>query len=377
MNNRKKTLTLISLAAVLATASAVLFADPAPKEQTGGKFYAVYLVSVLDLKPGSKAFVDPVFFTDGNQIKPFFDYCRAYGKEAGVSITDLKPGQIGDAIEPIHQYCDNHSLTLQGKDYHTLNNTGVAVSLGSIDFTPGVKYGERDGHQVIPSSRPFPGITKLENVVGTPPAIQLDADSKNRPRYFFLMSTNKALLEQIVPVQRYSAAEMEALIKRARAYAEEVKGRKRSRLSLLIDGQVKTDVYEKKRPPTFTATTKPLLLDALFADLDGDNIPDAIVGATAEWGPNYRFRWVAELTLLSKAGNAFTAWHEGEGSYEGQLAHGYAYGPRALLRVGPCLYLLGGGSVGAGYGLENKPQPTRSCIPPTIGRESNLFGDVP
>ena len=49
----KKTLTLIGFAAIIAAAAAFLQAAT-PKDKGEGKFHVVYLVSVIDLKPGSK-----------------------------------------------------------------------------------------------------------------------------------------------------------------------------------------------------------------------------------------------------------------------------------------------------------------------------------
>lgn len=376
----KKTLTLIGFVAVMAMAATFLFAAD-PKDKTDGKFHVVYLISVIDLKPGSKAFVDPVFFTDGKQIKPFFDYCRAYGKEQGVSITDLKPGQIGDAVEPIHRYCTNNPIPIDARRYHTLNNSGVSVRLGTVEFRPGAKDGTMDGYQLIPSTRPYPGITVIEGVEGKPMAIELDSDSAIRPRHFFLMSANRALLEKIVPVQRYEPAQMKKLLDRARILAEEVKGREQSRQTLLIDGQLQTKVFEKERPPTFDTTVKPLLLDALFADLDGDKEPDAIVEVAVEWvtaEARSRFHWRALLSLHSKAGDSYGAGFDGMGGYEGQLAHGYSSGPRALVRLGSCLYLLSASSHGIMYGLGSLPQPTKTCLSLGMFREGRgLFGEVP
>ena len=376
----KKTLTLIGFAAIIAAVAAFLQAAT-PKESGEGKFHVVYLVSAIDLKPGSKAFVDPVFFTDGKQIKPFHDYCRAYGKEQGVSTTDLKPGQIGDAIGPIHRYCKNQPIPIEDRQYHTLNNSGVSVRLGTIEFTPGAKDGTIDGHQLIPRTRPYPGVTAIESVAGTPPAIELDTDSAIRPRHFFLMSTNRALLEKIVPVQRYEVAQMKKLLDRARVFAEEIKGRKRSRQTMLIDGQLQTKIIEKKRPPTFDTSVKPLLLDALFADIDGDKEPDAIVGVSVVWiGAESRskYRWQASLSLLSTSGDSFSAGYDFPGGYEGQLAHGYSHGPRALLRVGPCSYLLGASSHGILYTLGSLPQPTKTCLSQGMFREGRgLFGESP
>lgn len=99
----KKTITLIGFVAVLATAVTFLHAAT-PKDKAEGKFYLVYLVSAMDLKPGSKVFVDPVFFTDGKQIKSFHEYCRSYLKapeqRKGVWRMEPNPQQIADDLTP-------------------------------------------------------------------------------------------------------------------------------------------------------------------------------------------------------------------------------------------------------------------------------------
>lgn len=100
VNNKKKTLALISLAAVLATASAVLFADPVPKDKTDGQFHLIYVVTVpnLDLKAsiervekksygpvtaaavkvGAEVDIEPGLLTDGVRFVFAFDYCRRH-----------------------------------------------------------------------------------------------------------------------------------------------------------------------------------------------------------------------------------------------------------------------------------------------------------
>ena len=71
----QKTLTLIGFVTILATTATFLIAAE-PKEKSDGKFHLVYLVSTDKVEVGAKAYVEPLFFTDGKRLVFAYDYCR-------------------------------------------------------------------------------------------------------------------------------------------------------------------------------------------------------------------------------------------------------------------------------------------------------------
>ena len=347
----KKTLTLIGFVAVIATAATLLFAAD-PKEKTDGKFHVVYLVSVVDLKPGAKAFVDPVFFTDGKQIKSFHNYCRSYLKRPeqrkGVWKMDPRPQQIVDNLDVIYAYCKNTPVTIDAGKLHTLNNTGLSIRLGSVNFNPSTTETNYVGaHDLFP----HPGSATLTGVSGRPLAIGLDVESESRPQQFFLMSSNKSLLLRVVPVRRYKTEEMERLIKRARYLADEAKGRYR-----------RWD-DESRQSPAFV-NTRPKIVNALFADIDGDGVVDASVGLVATTvGKQHPFHWGGLGFLTSTKGSSFFGGLSQQPNYEATLKQGYVdHAPFALLRIGSCSYIFSMlTELGKSYQMVSQPLPTKVC----------------
>lgn len=347
---------------IIALAAAAVVPVASAAETKEEKFYLVYLVSVVDLKPGAKAFVDPMFFTDGSQIRNFFDYCRAHLKLEG-SRTDLTAERIGENIKPLHKYCENQSIALPGEKYYTLNNAGLTVGLGPIVFSPGASSpGFEDGRYVMPSPFPYPGIVSVRSVEGEPLPIKLNTESVNRPRHFFLMSANRAILERLVPVQRFKSDEMAALVERAQRYANEAKGVRRGWRHKFLAGRPVVEFIQGIRSPGFE-NSEAKVIDALFADLDGDLSVDMVSGMTAQSERNGGSRWGGLGFLLSKTDPNFFANLQAPANYEVFLSYGYVvHAPFALIRTGKCTYVLSMLTEwGESYQLMSQPQETATC----------------
>lgn len=344
----KKTITLVGFVAVLAMAVTFLHAAT-PKDPGEGKFHLVYLVSVVDLKPGSKVFVDPVFFTDGKQIKSFHDYCRSYlkapEKRKGVWKMTPAPHQIAGDLTPMHAYCENKPVTVHAEKFHTLNNTGLSIGLSSASFSPSTAGTNYVGaHELFP----HPGVATLTGVSDKTLVIEMGTESASRPRHFLLMSSNGRVLERILPVQRLKTDEMNLLIDVARRYAEEAKGRYRR------------GNEERRRSPGFESA-KPEIVNALIADLDGDGVADAVIGMTAQ---SERSHWGGLAFLYSKSGRFFLGDLWQLSNYQSlMLPYGYVdHAPLALIRSGDCSYILSMlTELGKSYQLLSQPKPSKGC----------------
>lgn len=278
MSNKKKRLVLISsLFAVLATASAVLFAGPAPKEKTDGKFHVVYFVTAVDLKPGSKVTADPIFFTDGKEVINFHDHCEPKYRE-------LKDSQIAGDHRLIKDYCARKTFAVSFKNHHVLNNYGQSLSLepalfqvidtqplGMPSEPPGpdgkLRGPGQFGYEYVMLGR----TTAKAYTPGTldPPANWLRRDGT--PEHFFLMSDSKAILEKIVPVYRATKAEVDVLVKRVEAFKQVAKWRRGGDMVRERDLGKSPYCYDAETPAIFR------LQNPLIADFDQDGKLDIYV----------------------------------------------------------------------------------------------------
>lgn len=198
---------------------------------------------------------------------------------------------------------------------------------------------------------PHPGIARINTILGEPLVVTLDIDSELRPRYFFLLSSNKPLLEQLIPVRRYKTEEMKQLVERARRLADETKGRHR-----------RWDEESRQSPGFIHA--KPRVVNALFADLDGDGVVDASVGLVATTaGTQHPFHWGGLGFLTSTKGSSFFGGLSQQPNHEASLKQGHVdHAPFALLRVGTCLYIFSMlTELGKSYQLVSQPLPTKVC----------------
>ncbi len=256
----KKTLTLAGVVAILATAATLLFAA-GPKDNEEGKFHLVYLVSAMDLKPGSKVTVDPVFFTDGKTVKNFHLFCRK-------GMHPLKLSQVAADRQFIESYCSRKPFTFDPKGFHILNNHGQQLTVGPIDFKVIGEFTHTGatGHPIIPpKDSVMMGHTQVRTY--TPGTIEAPKWLRNdgAPEYFFLMSRDQQILEKIVPVSRASPAEVGALTKRVVEFSKIARGRVSGGLTNSRDIE-KASVCYAPNPITEFRLDNPLIVDL---DLDG------------------------------------------------------------------------------------------------------------
>jgi hypothetical protein len=256
MMRRERFLPLLLLGLALGQAPTVQSAEPA--SASDGKFHLIYLVSAVDFKPGSKVYVDPIFFADGKEVKNFHDHCKP-GKRT------LKPEQIVGDLKFIEDYCAKKTFTFDPKGYHTLNNHGERVTLDTVefrvfDFAPPsqpVMMGHSVMHSFVPGE------------ISPPRWLRGDGGAE----FFFLMASDKMVLDRIVPVARIRQPDVEALAKRAEDFAKVAKGK--------ISGTpVRLADIERVRQCHLAHDSELVLFrmeNPLIADFDVDGSPDLLV----------------------------------------------------------------------------------------------------
>jgi hypothetical protein len=242
---------------ILVAAGALSTAAPASAvAPTGGKFHLVYLVAAVDLKSGAKVTVDPIFFTDGSEVKNFHDLCR--------SKPPLRPEQVAADKKFIEAYCARKTFTFDPKDYHTLNNHGQQIAIGSIEFRVIDTIPATNDPVMMGSS------TVASYIPGTisPPKWLRGDDA---PEYFFLMAKDKTILEKIVPVSHAAEAEVQALQRRADEFSKLAQWRTAGSPTHMKDVE--------RRPLCMDVTSASLfrLENPLIADLDLDGKLDMFV----------------------------------------------------------------------------------------------------
>lgn len=325
--NWKKTLTLIGFAAVMATAATFLFAAT-PKDPGEGKFHLVYLVAAVDLKPGSKVTVDPIFFTDGKRVVNFHDFCRNQEKP-------LNSEKVTTDQKIIEDYCARKTFTSDPREYHTLNNHGQQVTLGPIEFkVRDVAPGNQEvmmGQSAVSSFTP--------GSIRPPKWLRKDG----APEYFFLLSRDKRVLEKIVPVFRAPDSEVQALVGRALEFSKLAKGKIAGGPPLHI-----RDINQAKGCHSSPSIFR--LENALFADLDRDGKLDmqvtAYVVVKAERVVGQPLVDCFTKYMILGNGDTYligsTQWMRSSedsqgttvGGYKGYLRNGYAlYAPLIAVRL--------------------------------------------
>lgn len=292
------------------------------------KFHLVYLVSVDDLKSGSNVYVDPIFFTNGKEVKNFHDFCRSTNKP-------LKPKQVAASDQKfIDNYCAHKTFTFDPKDYYTLNNHGQQVTLEPIEFRVidhivQTKEAVMLGHSSVASY--------TTGTINPPKWLRGDG----APEYFFLMIKDKTILEKIMPVSRATKAEIQVLVKRAEEFSKLAKGK-------VTGSPVHIKNIEKARDCMHSKSIVQFRIEnPLIGDLDFDGKIDMLVGAYAvvrldgepdkplvDCFTRYQLLGNGDTYLTGNESWVRTPWasrrHPG-GVYERYLNNGYA--PHAPLMV--------------------------------------------
>ncbi len=305
-------------------------------DQTGhtkiqnNKFYLVYLVSAEKLEPESKAFVEPLFFTDGKEIKGVWAYCRKLHLGNGPHL------KISEANVPLmRDYCANRPFSLPDKNLFTLNNNGTWITLSSVkfDITRQTKT-LINARSILAPPLALIGTGKINKISGKPTTPSVATSSISGPQYFFFASSSKSLIDSIVPIQQYAEKEMKPLLTRARAYAEKVKGTVHRKNEALTHS-----------PRFLNAEIK--IVAPFFADFDEDGLLDLAVGMRADHARD-RGRFGAKLSTWAAIGFLYgngsdrTLGYIYQGiSFRNLLRIGYALDtPLGIIETGNCRYLI-------------------------------------
>ena len=209
-----KTITAVLLIGLFATSLA-----SEANTNTKGKFHLVYLVSAEKLEVGAKVFVEPLFMTDGKNVQSMFGICidsrRKHKRNRNISNIDKKV---------ITRYCANKTFSFSAKNYHIFDNLKNSVRLGEIEFRP-TKDSEhlRGIKDIIEPNIILIGESTIKKTIGKNSIVKLSTTNKGRLNYFFLMSGNKNILnEMIIRLGHYKLTKLEK--RRIISCAERFKG---------------------------------------------------------------------------------------------------------------------------------------------------------
>ncbi len=316
------------LARLLFIAVAAVYVAPAVPENAPRKFHLVYLVSAVDLVPGAKAFVDPIFFTDGEKIVGFHEYCKT-------RTPVLRLDQISGDQEIIRKYCRQEHFQFDPVGYHTLNNHGLSVQLTPIRFTRSLR-GETVmmGHSTVGSAG--------QSTIEFPSLLRNDS----APEYFLLMSRDRSVLARIIPVATTNRTEVTSLLTKARSYAEKARGR-------TSGGPEYRLLHEE-----FMTSGNATLANPIFADLDKDGRLDLVVGLHAVYVPKIKssapnMNWLAVAYIYGRSqqllghqveidpAGPYERLRMSGSAYQRLIENGYpAMTPLVALYIGNCIYVL-------------------------------------
>jgi hypothetical protein len=295
MMRRERFLPLLLLGFALGHTSAAQSAEPVPTED--GKFHLIYLVSTDKVEVGAKAYVEPLFLTDGTDIKPVYEYCQAL--QSGISSPDQR--LIADQERALERFCRNEAFTIDGRKLSARGAGGAALTLGKISFT---RYATGDTTMVAP----FMSNTGTAEVTSADKEPRVITPEQAEWRHF-LMASNDKLLRSLIPDVTYQPTEYEHLLKRARAFAEREKGVRHA------EGAIK----ERRRSKGFE-NAQVALVDTMAVDLDRNRQIDLVVGIRAPAGSDsgeFDFVWAAvglifrdgREELLSSVYQKTNYWH--------------------------------------------------------------------
>lgn len=260
-------------------------ASPTIASDTDSKYHLIYLVSAVDLMPGSNVFVDPVFFTDGHDVIGFHEYCKTKDKPL-----PLERLVVSDRV--IQDYCAYQDFSLDPKGYHVLNNYGVAVELKEIRFSSTRSVLDEP---VMIGRTTLVSATKAN--VKQPKLFRNDP----APQYFFLMARDATFLRKIVSVSQAEKPEMERLLDRMKRYAKKARGTVRN------GRPYKVLVNE------FEPIGRVEISNAIFSDVDLDGKLDLVVGLQATYRPRTdtvepHMKWLGIAYVLSASANKVGRW---------------------------------------------------------------------
>ena len=270
-----KSLTLIGLTAVIATAATILLAAD-PNEKTDGKFHLIYRVIAPKVEVGSEVQIEPALITDGNRIYFAWDYCRwhyperNYNPKARYKVKedrlDWKLVSSYDQAD-LRRYCRHETFRIRGSEFSAIDNYGVRLTLNDASFIPIHKDSSVPGGFV-----PDRFTATVARVVGTPKP-KLPPASADKQPYVFLMSRNILLLEKVVLRTMTPKPEEKAtLLGLLKQYVEKRR---------VIDPKGANEdcsVYWSQRTGLHAVSGKTLVTAEIFyTNLDGDRKMDLVV----------------------------------------------------------------------------------------------------
>lgn len=328
----KKTITLVGLVAVLATAVTFLHAASTPKDPGEGKFHLIYRVIAPKVEVGAEVEIEPALITDGNRIFFAWDYCRwhyperNYNYKARYNVKedrlDRKLVSSADQIDLQH-YCRREKYTIRASGFSAIDNDRVHLALNDAVMVPI----QHNSHAVPGGYLPGRITTTISRVTGTvkpklPPA------AEDKQPYVFLMSRNTTLLEKVVlRTLTPKPEEVAPLLARLEQYKE----RRRVSDPKATSDLCKTYVPDDSQRSSWQAVSRtiPTAAEVFYTDVDGDGTKDLIV------------RLVEDPTRL-----AMTRIYYGSGTEECVLRNqdgnrnSPIYRPLTLLRTSSCFYVF-------------------------------------
>lgn len=295
------------LAALLSTWFTALSATDAqktagPAEDTrSSKFHPIFIVSVDALTVGAKAAVEPIFLTDGKEIIPFYDYCRALhgggipGSEETVRKTKANWEQYkktlaqkgAPEIRALAPFCRGEAFALPAEKYFLLDNLGQRIRIGSVEFGTDDDTPDYVRRMRLPPHMSVSGTAKIVRVDQLEKEILSLVSSRATGKHYLLMAAREGVLSAITPVVRPTVREADVLLAQAATTAREKQGTR------WWDGQ------QIQPSQKIIVGGDPQLRSPLFADFDNDGSIDVVVHmrssqeATAENIGLPKGRWLA------------------------------------------------------------------------------------
>ncbi len=325
--NQKKTLTLVGVVAILATAGTLLFAAD-PKEKTEGKFHLLYRVIAPKVEVGAEVEIEPALITDGNRIYFAWDFCRwhyperNYDPKARYNVKedrlDRKLVSAADQAD-LQRYCRHETYKIRGSEFLAIDNDGVQVSLIEATFVPIHNDSSVPGGIV-----PDRFTASIARMVGTPKPKLSMAAADNQP-YVFLMSRNHVFLENMVMrAAMPRPEEAVSLLARLERYKE------RRRVSDQSGINEECAMYWPQRRGLHARSGKPLeLVELFYYDLDGDGKQDLVARFIED------SKWLAMARVLNSGGSERCLLRNGDGNRNSPI-----YRPLTYLKMRSCIYIF-------------------------------------
>lgn len=362
-----KTLRVVSF---LVIAAAWLTVAPSVQsaETAEGKFHLVYLVSTDKVEVGAKAYVEPLFLTNGNSIEFVYRFCRAVLGVRGWS-THVTSAQLGgDDAAVVQQFCENKTQKLDGDKLFVINHYGSSVRLSTVTFETNLS----DARFVIPPLLPKQGVTTISAVTGVSPkpSHQVGSDVALAPSFFW-MASNRKILYSVVPLQARTQERASGLLfDSALAYSRNVQGTVYTWRFVdgptLEEGEVRFDGPFPRAKHLAKSGVE--VVAPIIVDVNQDGVNDIIFGMRdegTEKSGDGTTRWAGTGIIIGGGAKAMF------GTTTKSARVGFPYG---VLRIQNCTYaVVSMGEQSTPYDLIPLPAASASCA---YGRAYKFPEDV-